>query len=209
MVLGRPGQPFYVTGGRRVYFEPDGDRVAALVREPAWEPEGRLPELRLDEEQEPSRAAAPRLAQLRALQEASAPGVPVRRGLVVIDRGKLAVARDGLAPELDRLLVRLPEVLDAGPLIRPLQGRARQFLSRLIEVVVEPGVTREALEALVRPLPVHVYHQDRHDPLLFRLESDGIPGPEYGRLPEEIAGLPGIRSAESMIRVPRTAERIV
>ncbi|MCI0700706.1 MAG: S8 family serine peptidase [Planctomycetia bacterium] len=189
MSLGRQGEPYYILGGRRVYFEPDGQKIAALVRIPTSEtdpqPKGSVTQ---------AAPQSPALERLRALQPSS-PDEPERPGLMIFDRAKLPRAA-GDDP-LERALRETPEVLDAGPLFKSRDNIGR-FLSRFIEVIVEDGVTRERLEELVRPFQIHIYYQDGRNPFMFLLESNGIPGPDYGALPEQLAALPEIRTATSI-----------
>ena len=124
LILGRPGQPYYMAGGRRVYFNPA---------------------------ERPSGAMAETLG-------------------------------------------------DALPMESP--ARQGRFLTRFIDVIVEKGVTRERLEEVIRPFGLRVFSQDRLDLTIFKLESEDVPGPELGALPERLARLPEIRSAMSVISAP-------
>jgi Subtilase family len=174
VIVGREGQPYYMAAGRRMYFEPDGQRMAALMRQP-----------------EPTAAEASPLAAERVRAELE---TRPRTGLaiVVFERAELSELR--VAPRMPAMA----EMVDVGPVLKS-PGADVRFLSRLIEVVAENGVTRERLEEVVRPFGVHVYSQDRLDPRMFRLESDDMPGPEYGALPERLMALPEVRYAASMI----------
>jgi pyrrolidone-carboxylate peptidase len=76
---------------------------------------------------------------------------------------------------------------------------ATRFLTPFIEVIVADDVTQERLEEVIRPFGLHVHSQDTVDPRIFRVESDGVPGPELGAVPERLAELPEVRSATSII----------
>ncbi len=189
IALGRPGMPYFVRAGRRVYFTPDGQKIAALVREPAAPPETVVGE-RLA-------AASEAYSRLLALEVESPIAAP---GFKIFDPTRPPAL--GPAPDLARELEQAPEVLDAGPLLR--SAVHPRFLSSLIEVETAVGVSAADLAQQVAPLGLKIHYRDGHDPQLFLLKSTRLPDPAFGALPERLRALPGIRSAQSLITAPET-----
>ena len=180
VILGREGQPYYVTGGRRIYFEPEGEMGALMQRRGG---------------EEPTRSAQEAMRVLGIAPEAAQESREPR--IVTFPRETVAKAQ---AEMPERTMLELPDLLDMGPVIHSRAGDV-QFLSRFIDVIAEEGVTWARLEEAVRPFGVHVFSQHRLHPTLFRLESDDVPGPELGALPEKLVELPEVREASSSIVV--------